>query len=137
MSLERKKILEMLAARKISAEEAEKLLDRISAAVSAADDTPKKSGDGSATESKKPRYLRILVEKPGQDQVNLRVPLSLTRTGRLLAILPGKVSERLADHGIDLGALAELSEEDLTRTIEDLNIDIERGNGKKVRIFCE
>ena len=79
MLAERKKILEMLAAGKITAEEAEKLLDKIEGAGRAA---VQSAGHDNESGEKKPRFLRIEVEKPGQDQVNIRVPLAFARAGR-------------------------------------------------------
>jgi SHOCT-like domain len=138
MSAERKKILEMLAEGKISAEDAERLLDKISA--SAPETTPAGAAQPAETGAppKKLRYLRIQVERPGEDNVNVRVPLAFTRTGsRLLAVLPRRVSDRLSEQGIDLAALSMLNDEDLAKALEELHVDIEKGNGKKVKIFCE
>ena len=136
MNLERKKVLEMLAAGKISAEDADKLLEKLEAsAPGAARDSADK--DSSVCE-KRPRFLRIQVDRPGGDQVNMRVPLAIMRSGTgLLAVLPTKVSERLADHGIDLSALARLTGKELDETLREINVDIDRTNGKKVRIYCE
>jgi hypothetical protein len=138
MSEERKKILEMLVEGKISAEDAERLLDKISG--STAETAP--TGAAQAVETgappKKPRYLRILVERPGSENVNIRVPLAFTRTGsRLLAVLPRHVTDHLSEQGIDLAALSALNDEDLAKALEELQVDIEKGNGKKVKIFCE
>jgi hypothetical protein len=138
MSVERKKILEMLVEGKISAEDAERLLDKVTGATAEA--APLNAGPtGEATAApKKPRYLRILVERPGEDNVNVRIPLAFTRTGsRLLAVLPRRVSERLSDQGIDLAALSALNDEDFAKALEELHVDIEKGDGKKIKICCE
>ena len=138
MSVERKKILEMLAEGKISAEDAERLLDKVCGSTpEAGPGNAAHAGEAGVT-AKKPRYLRILVERPGEDNVNVRVPLAFTRTGsRLLAVLPRRVSERLSEQGIDLEALSGLNDEDFAKALEELHVDIEKGNGKKVKIFCE
>jgi hypothetical protein len=131
MNAERKKILEMLAQGKISAEEAEQLLEKLAGPAS----TEAKAEDGS---SAKPRFMRIVIEKPGQDQVNIRMPLSFMRSGRgLLAVLPTKVSEKLAEIGLDFSAGNAMSEKEWAAAVENMNIDVEKGSGKKVRIFCE
>jgi hypothetical protein len=143
MSAERKKILEMVAEGKISAEDGERPLDKIGkpAAESGAakEALPAAGVTGNATAGgKKCRYLRILVERPGEDNVNVRVPLAFTRTGaRLLAVMPRRVTERLAEQGIDLEALSALKGEELGQALEELHVDIEKGDGKKVKIFCE
>lgn len=136
MSAERKKVLELLAGGKITAEEAEKLLAKLEGD-STGRPEPQAAGSGEATGAKQPRFLRILVEKPGQEQVNLRVPLSLCRTGKLFAFLPSRVSERLAERGIDLSGFNSLSGEDLEEALRTVNIDVEKDDGKKVRVFCE
>src|SRR5712692_6255332 len=108
MSAERRKVLEMLAQGKITAEEAEQLLEKLAA--QGVDGTPsaEKSRENAASPPKL-RYLRIQVEKPGQDHINLRMPLAFLGKGkRLLAVLPTKVSERLTEHGFDLAAFAAL-----------------------------
>ena len=131
MSAETKKILEMLAEGKVSSEDAEKLLDKLNA--SAAGEAAKEKAPDASAAPNKPRFMRIVVERPGQDQVNIRMPLAFTRTGaRLMAVLPINVSEKLADLGIDAATLGTMSS-----SMEDLHIDVDKGNGKRVKIFCE
>jgi len=146
MSAETRKVLEMLAEGKITADDADKLLEKLSAVPNSdnrqesTSPPPSSASSSSATtsstsSSSKPRHLRIVVDKPGQEQVNVRVPLNFARKGsRLLAVLPDRVREKLADQGINLVGL---DDKDWAETIESMNIDIEQGNGKKVKIFCE
>jgi hypothetical protein len=66
------------------------------------------------------------------------MPLSFMRTGTgLLAVLPTKINEKLAELGVDFSARGAMNEKEWAETVENMNIDIEKGNGKKVRIFCE
>ena len=131
MSAETKRILEMLAEGKISAGDAEKLLDKLNASSSDASAKEKAADAGAAP--KQPRVMRIVVERPGHEAVNIRMPLAFTRTGsRLMAVLPLGVTEKLADLGIDVATLGEM-----TNSIEDMHIDVDKGNGKRVQIFCE
>ena len=82
--------------------------------------------------------MRIVIDKPGQDQVNIRMPLSFMRTGTgLLAVLPTKINEKLAELGVDFAARGTMNEKEWAEAVENMNVDIEKGNGKKVRIFCE
>jgi SHOCT-like protein len=138
MSEERKKVLEMLAAGKITADEAERLLDKLASGASnqsGTSETPPASGSPGPA---KPKYLRIVVDSPGCDQVNMRVPLAFVGTGsKLLAVMPHRVSERLAEFGIDAGVISAVNCDDFGQALRDINIDVERGNGKKVRIYCE
>lgn len=138
MSAEKKKVLEMLAGGKITAEEAEKLLDKL-ASVGSDSAGAKDAASGSPESApKNPRFLRIVVDKPGQEQVNVRLPLSFVNAGpSLLGVLPLRVAERLAEQGIDLSVLRSVKGQDLAGTLQEMFVDIEKGNGKKVRIFCE
>lgn len=138
MNEERKKVLEMLAAGKITAEEAERLLDKLAGTASNSGSSTEAPPASGAPGAAKPKYLRIVVDAPGKDQVNMRVPLSLVGTGRrLLAVMPQRVSERLSEYGIDAGIFSLENCENLEAAIRELNVDVERGNGKKVRIYCE
>ena len=138
MSEERKKVLEMLAAGKISAEEAEKLLDKLASGGANQASASEPPAAPSASGAGKPKYLRIVVDSPGRDPVNVRVPLSLAGSARrLLAVMPLRVSERLAEHGIDAGFFSGAKGENLDEMMRELNIDVDEGKGKKVRIFCE
>ena len=136
MSEERKKILEMLSQKKITAEEAEKLLSAIS----------KDGGEDTASVRKEPKYLRVMVE-PGPnsenpDRVNIRVPLKLIRAGlKLAALIPksaqSQVNDALHEKGIEMD-FSQIKPEDLESIVtqlDDLTVDVE---GKEsVRIFCE
>jgi hypothetical protein len=138
MSEERKKVLEMLAAGKISADEAEKLLDKLSGNASNATPGAEKPPAPAQQGNAKPKYLRIVVDQPGREQVNMRFPLSMVGSGRgLLAIMPKHVNERLAEYGINAGSFTTLTCDDLGQAIRELNVDVERVGGKKVKIFCE
>lgn len=138
MSAETKKVLEMLVEGKITPEDAEKLLGKLSGSSTERElegTSSTSSSTPSSSVSPKPRHLRIVVDKPGQEQVNVRVPLNFARKGsRLLAVLPDRVREKLAEQGINLVGLDDKA---WAETIENMNIDIEQGNGKKVKIFCE
>jgi hypothetical protein len=138
MSEERKKVLEMLAAGKISAEEAERLLDKLSGAPTNPSPASESPAANAAPGNARPKYLRIVIEQPGREQVNVRLPLSLVGSGKgLLAIMPKNVNERLAEYGINAGTFTTLNPDDLNQALRELNIDVDKGNGKKVRVYCE
>lgn len=137
MSEERKKVLEMLVAGKITAEAAEKLLDKLASNASSQPGPGEPSTVTSPQAAGKPKYLRIVVDNPGRDQVNLRLPLSFVGSGKkILAVMPQRVSERLAEYGIDASILSAADCADL-ESLRDVNINVDRGSGKKVKIFCE
>src|ERR1700676_2327073 len=105
MSEERKKVLEMLAAGKITADEAEKLLDKLTSNSSNALPSAETPTASAAQGTAKPKYLHSVVDQPGREQANVRVPLSLVHSGKgLLAIMPKHVNERLAEYGINAGS---------------------------------
>ena len=139
MSEETRKILEMLADKKITAEEADKLLEKLSSQP-AAEAKPENSSSSASSNSSsaKPRFLRIAIDKPGENQVNVRVPLAFARSGsHLLAVLPTSVRKKLSEQGIDLSEAGVFDPTKWATLGEDSAIEIERGNGKKVRVFCE
>ncbi len=158
MNENRRQILEMLAAGKITADEAERLLSALDpdttapgSSVSAAATAANNSKNG-ATKGH-PKYLRVLVEadesmtgNKGLTTVNVRVPMQLLRAGvRLAALIPQQAHNQLdqafMNHGVPL-TLSQIKPENLEELIdhlEDLTVDVngKEGNATKVRVFCE
>ncbi|HEY1984318.1 MAG TPA: hypothetical protein VGG85_02860 [Terracidiphilus sp.] len=154
MNDNRRQILEMLAAGKITADEAERLLAALepdSNAV-AGEFFGSAKGNG-ATVKTRAKYLRVLVEADesmtglkGQTSVNVRVPMQLLRAGvRLASLIPqqahGQLDEALSRHGVPI-TLSQIKPENLEELIdhlEDLTVDVNGtdGNQTKVRVFCE
>jgi uncharacterized membrane protein len=148
---ENRQILEMLAAGKITTDEAERLIGAL-----ATERTPPASeytGSNGATVKTRAKYLRVLVEADesmtgmkGQTTVNVRVPLDLLRAGvRLASLIPAQAHRQLDDalnkHGVPL-TLSQIRPENLEELIdhlEDLTVDVNasEGNATKVRVFCE
>jgi len=128
----------MLSQGKISVEEAEKILEAVS------EEKPESEGVKDPSGRKILKYLRVVVEpkEKGGDRVNIRVPLNLIRAGlKWAAFMPKEAQERvdevLTEKGLDLN-FKNMSKEDieeLIRTLDDLEIDIE---GKEtVKVYCE
>lgn len=140
MSEERKKILEMLADKKISVEEAEKLLAALDGG------PPRQEGQSSCCGRRDWKYLRVVVE-PGpmsetKERVNVRVPFKLIRAGlKFAAIIPqqaqGPVHEALKAKGldVDLGKITPEDLDDIISNLDDLTVDVE--GKEQVRVFCE
>ena len=140
MNEERRKILDMLAQGKITADEAEKLLDAVG-----------DPGTGAAAETdtavrRSWKYLRIQVE-PGpnseeDERVNIRVPFKLIRAGlKFAAFIPreahDKVNKAFREKGMDID-LARITPQDLEEIVSNLDdMTIEVDGKDKVRIFCE
>ena len=155
MNENRRQILDMLAAGRLTVEEAERLLAALdSSPVSVAGEFSgtTKGSDGVPVKTRA-KYLRVLVEADesmtgmkGNTTVNVRVPMQLLRAGvRLASLIPaqahGQLDEALSKHGVPI-TLSQIKPENLEELIdhlEDLRVDVEgtEGNATKVRVFCE
>jgi hypothetical protein len=138
MSAERKQVLDMLAEGKISAADADRLLDKLGGS---GDQGKSEAGSG-ASDAKgtpaNPKFLRVEVDAKNGEHVNIRVPMFLLRTGiKLSTMLPSKVSSRLTERGIDLSELSRLDGPELVQALRELTVDVQANNGDKVRVFCE
>jgi hypothetical protein len=128
---ETKQVLDMLAEGKITAQEAERLLERLAKA------GPPPAG-AAAAPGGKPKFLRVVVNSVQGDTVNIRVPLQLVRTGiKIGAMLPDSARERLHERGIDLSQLSGLETEEMVEALRELTVDVDSSTGDVVRIFCE
>ena len=151
MNEERRAILEMLAAGKINADEAERLLAAVEPRASTGSAGAATGGDAAKP---KPKYLRVLVEadesmtglRGGTTVVNVRVPMQLLRAGvRLAGLIPvqahQQVDEAFSKHGvpITLSQIRPENLEELVDHLDDLTVDVDGtdGNATKVRVFCE
>ena len=149
MTEDRRRILDMLAEGKISAEEAERLLSLI--------DQPtggERGATGTASARRPaPKYLRVLVEpdsgaepgsEEGQERVNIRVPVALIRAGmKFSALMPSGAAEginkALRQKGIDLDVRSLKTDalaEQLIDALRDLEVDVQDGK-QKVRVYVE
>jgi hypothetical protein len=141
MSLETRKVLDMLAEGKITAADADKLLEKLQASSVTAEGNQPDAAQDKGHSAHHVRFLRIMVDEPGRKQVNIRMPLAFARAGMSLAgVLPASVTEKLKERGIDLDRvrLHTGKWDDVTdKVFEELNLDVDKGDGKKVRIFCE
>ncbi len=146
MADNRKKILEMLEKKKISADEAYRLLSAVDAK-----EGVQEENEGSKAPKANHKYLRVTIT-PGENQdssdhperVNVRVPMSLVRAGvKLTALIPpetlDKANKALHDKGInfDVRSIKPDDIEDLIEALGDMEIDIEGSKGEKVKVFVE
>jgi hypothetical protein len=139
MSLETRKVLDMVAEGKISAADAENLLEKLGSSSNTDEQQPKSAPASEKSGFRRVRFLRIEVDEPGRKQVNIRLPLAFAFSGKsLLGILPVAVTEKLKERGIDLDQLRSgLCTEENAEILQQLDVDVDKGDGKKVRIFCE
>ena len=143
MNDDRRSILDMLAAGKITPDEAERLLAAMERGGSRSEAPPPR-GEG----DRKAKYLRVQVDtdEPGHGgptKVNIRVPMNLLSAGvRLSSIIPAEarlhVNAAMAEHGvnIDLNQLRPENLEEVIDQLNDLTVDVDQEK-TKVRIFCE
>jgi hypothetical protein len=142
MNENRRQILDLLAAGKVTADEAERLIAALE------DPAPEAIGAAESQPKAKAKYLRVLVEanqKGSPATVNVRVPMQLLRAGvRLASLIPAQahehLDEALSSHGVPL-TLSQIKPENLEELIdhlEDLTVDVDaKENQAKVRVFCE
>jgi len=147
MSENRRRILDMLAGGKISADEAERLL--------AAMEQPAGGEAGTAGSEqagkKQPKFLRVVVGQPegtepggGEQRVNVRVPMALLRAGmKFASVIPAaastQINEKLKEQGLEID-IRDIKLEDLEKLVDalsELEVDVGGPRGESVRIYFE
>ncbi len=142
MNENRRQILEMLSAGKITADEAERLISAVEKEPSAG---PEANGSEPRPKTK-PKYIRVVVDDNGKGtgtKANIRVPMQLLRSGvKLAALLPVQardhVNSALHEHGVafDLSQIKPENLEELVDQLDELTVDVD-DKDVKVRVFCE
>lgn len=141
MNEDRKRVLSMLADGKITAEEAERLLDAMgrSTAVSSVMEAPRNAN--------RPKYFRVEVTSDegaaSPTKVNVRIPIQLLRAGvRLSALIPPKardeVNAALSREGIpfDINQIKPENLDELIDHLSEFSVDVDSSDAK-VRVYCE
>jgi len=146
MNADRKRILDMLANGKITADEAEMLLDALEKP-DAPDSVQGATGAAEAVDKLMaapgaPKYLYVTVD--GDDKVNVKVPLGLLRAGlKLTSIIPpvamDEINKSMAESGvsIDFNNLKPEDIEDLIENLREMEVTVDAATGNKVRVWCE
>jgi hypothetical protein len=147
MSEDRARILNMLAQGKISAEEAERLLDALGAgtAAVATATTPTGGGaDDTAAPLGAPKFLYVKIVSTDGDNVDVKVPLQLLRAGlKLTSLIPpqamDQINDSMSEHGMsmDFQNLKPEDIEDLLLALREMEVNIDSANGDNVRVYCE
>jgi Asp-tRNA(Asn)/Glu-tRNA(Gln) amidotransferase B subunit len=139
MSEERKRILKMLAEGKISAAEAEELLDAMGKGAG--------QGQGDTAVDRKSlkniKYIYVKVLSSQNDNVDVRVPLGLIRAGmRLTSLIPPQAMEHINstmhEKGInfDMNNIKPDDIEELIKNLADMEVNVKSKNGDTVRVYC-
>ena len=145
MSEDRKRILSMLAEGKITAEEADLLLDSLdtpaSEAAPAREPMPSDGWPTGPSATGTPKFLYVKVT--GKDTVDVKVPLGLLRAGlKLTSLIPpqamDQISESMGEHGmsIDFNNLKPEDIEELIQSLREMEINVHSADGDNIRVFC-
>lgn len=143
MNEERTMILEMLQSGKISLEEANRLLDALPK-----EETAPRSPEPSETpvySGETPTKLRVEVTRSGRRIVNVRLPISLVRTGLKLGKAFGKTGGKYAtEQAAAVDALQDLDIDEVMNTFYTLGeslpytiVDVDEENGEHVTVMLE
>lgn len=143
MSEDRKRILGMLAEGKLTAEEAETLLDALEpSAQGASEPSPSTEWPEGPSATGTPRFIYIKVTG-GKDKVDVKVPLTLLRAGlKLTSLIPtqamDQINESMGEHGmsIDLNNIKPEDVEELIKSLREMEINVQAEDGEHVRVFC-
>lgn len=145
MSEDRARILNMLAEGKITAEEAEQLLDALDARTAPAAPAagPAIKGDPTALITALPKYLYVKVLSEAGDNVDVKVPLALVRSGlKLTSLIPpqamDQLNESMEEHGmsIDFNNLKPEDIDELIEALREMEINVKSANGDDIRVYC-
>ena len=155
MSEDRSRILTMLAEGKITAEEAERLLDaldtRTAAAAGAAGTTGAAQvgalrdaikGDPTPLIEALPKFLYVKVNAENGDNVDVKIPIALVRSGlKLTSLIPpqamDQINSSMTEHGmsVDFTNLKPEDIDELVKSLREMEISVDSANGDKVRVY--
>jgi hypothetical protein len=134
----------MLAEGKISAEEAERLLDALDsrAAGASAPAGPAIQGDPTPLIEALPKFLYVKVDSENGDKVDVKIPIALVRSGlKLTSLIPpqamDQINTSMAEHGmsIDFTNLKPEDIDELVAALREMEINVDSANGDKVRVY--
>ena len=138
----------MLAAGKVSVEEAERLLQLTVGGPGTA--SAESSAAAISTRISDPKFIRIMVEpaenadsKTDQHHVNIRIPLKIIRAGvNLASLLPGDTGQMVQGSLLEKGYMSDISKldssalDELIEALQELSIDATVDN-HTVKVFVE
>jgi hypothetical protein len=145
MSEDRSRILDLLAAGKITAEEAERLLDALDARKGAATASAESAikGDPEPLIAALPKYLYVKVLAANRDNVNVKIPIVLMRSGlKLTSLIPplamDKINATMSEHGmsVDFNNFKPEDIDELIGALRETEVNVDTGNGDTVRVYC-
>lgn len=142
MSDDRMRVLELLAAGKITAEEATRLLDALDAPARPPEDGVSPTVEA-APSGPLPKNIYVKVLSTAGDNVNVKIPIGLVRAGlKLTSFIPQPAMEQIdkamKEHGLsaDLLNFKAGDLEELIQALREMEIDVDAANGDKVRVYA-
>jgi len=143
MNEDRIRILNMLAEGKISAEEAERLLDALDARVAPAGAAaPPIQGDPGPLIDALPKFLYVKVIAANGDNVDVKIPIALVRSGlKLTSLIPpqamDQINDSMSEHGmsIDFSNLKPEDIDELVEALREMEINVDSRDGDNVRVY--
>jgi hypothetical protein len=149
MSEDRARILNMLAAGKISTEEAERLLDALQSRESADPAVGASApfaikGDPTPLLNALPKFLHVKVDGDAGEKVDVKIPLALVRSGlKLTSLIPpqamDQINEQMAASGMSID-FSNFKPEDIDELIEalrEMEVNVDGAKGERVRVYAE
>lgn len=145
MSEDRGRILSLLAAGKITADEAERLLDALGARTSAAASLAGTAfeGDPKPLLTALPKHLYVKVIAVNGDNVDVKIPIALVRSGlKLTSLIPpqamDQISDTMSEHGmsVDFNNLKPEDIDELVGALREMEVNVDAKNGDTVRVYC-
>jgi hypothetical protein len=144
MSEDRSRILNMLAQGKITTEEAERLLDALGTRPGAGAESsgPAIKGDPGPLIEALPKFLYVKVNAENGDNVDVKIPIALVRSGlKLTSLIPpqamDQINDSMSEHGmsVDFSNLKPEDIDELVAALREMEINVDSANGDKVRVY--
>jgi len=143
MSEDRARILNMLAEGKLTAEEAERLLDALDARPGATAAASAIKGDPTPLIEALPKFLYVKVLAANGDNVDVKIPIALVRSGlKLTSLIPpqamDQINDSMSEHGmsIDFSNLKPEDIDELVEALREMEINVDSNDGDNVRVYC-
>ena len=149
MSEDRVRILNLLADGRITADEADRLLDALEsrtrgAPAAGGPEAPLVRGVPTQLLGALPKFLHVKVDGDTGEKVDVKVPLALVRSGlKLTSLIPpqamDRINEQLAHSGVSID-FSHFKPEDIDELIEalrEMEVNVDGANGEKVRVYAE
>jgi hypothetical protein len=149
MSEDRARILNMLAEGKITAVEAERLLDALDSRTSEVAAAPGSApsvikGDPTPLLNALPKFLHVKVDGEEGEKVDVKIPLALVRSGlKLTSLIPpqamDQINSQMAESGMSID-FTNFKPEDIDELIEalrEMEVNVDGAKGERVRVYAE